>query len=111
MNGNKKGYFNFDFNFFSELEEETNRKLNLTERCIIAYVKGWEKGCYGSQHTLANRLGVSERTVNRTISQLLKDGFLKKEGKFLYYNNKRKEVNNVEEYDEEWEKLMSAIEE
>ena len=43
MNGNKKGYFNFDFNFFSELEKETLRKLNLTERCIIAYVKGWEK--------------------------------------------------------------------
>lgn len=63
------------------------------------------------KNTLANRLGVSERTVNRTISQLLKDGFLTKEGKFLYYNNKRKEVNNVEEDDEEWEKLMSAIEE
>lgn len=107
----KKGYFNFDFNFFSSLEEETNRKLNLTERCIIAYIKGWEKGYYGSQNTLANRLGVSERTVNRTISQLLKDGFLKKEGKFLYYNKDRKEVNNVEEDDEEWLKLMSAIEE
>lgn len=111
MNGNKKGYFNFDFNFFSELEQESNRKLNLTERCIIAYIKGWAKGYYGSQHTLASRLGVSERTVNRTISQLLKEGFLKKEGKFLYFNNNRKEVKNVEEYDEEWEKLMSAIEE
>ena len=82
----KKGYFNFDFNFFSELEEETNRKLNLTERCIIAYIKGWERGYYGSQNTLAKRLGISERTANRTISTLLKDGFLFKEGKFLYYN-------------------------
>lgn len=107
----KKGYFNFDFNFFSELEEETNRKLNLTERCIIAYIKGWERGYYGSQNTLAKRLGISERTANRTISTLLKDGFLFKEGKFLYYNKERKEVNNVEEDDEEWLKLMSAIEE
>jgi hypothetical protein len=47
--------------------------------------------------------------VNRTIAQLLKDGFLKKEGKFLYFNNKRKEVKNVEEDDEEWLNLMSAI--
>ena len=107
----KKGYFNFDFNFFSELEEETNRKLNLTERCIIAYIKGWERGYYGSQNTLAKRLGISERTANRTISTLLKDGFLFKEGKFLYYNKERKEVYNVEEDDEEWLKLMSAIEE
>lgn len=107
----KKGYFNFDFNFFSELEEETNKKLNLTERCIIAYIKGWERGYYGSQNTLAKRLGISERTANRTISTLLKDGFLFKEGKFLYYNKERKEVNNVEEDDEEWLKLMSAIEE
>lgn len=107
----KKGYFNFDFNFFSELEEETNKKLNLTERCIIAYIKGWERGYYGSQNTLAKRLGISQRTANRTISTLLKDGFLFKEGKFLYYNKERKEVNNVEEDDEEWLKLMSAIEE
>lgn len=111
MNGNKKGYFNFDFNFFSELEEESNRKLNITERCIISYIKGWSKGYYGSQNTLAKRLGISERTANRTISTLLKDGFLFKEGKFLYYNKERKEVNNVEEDDEEWLKLMSAIEE
>ncbi|MBQ2375242.1 MAG: HTH domain-containing protein [Bacteroidales bacterium] len=93
------------------MEEETNKKLNLTERCIIAYIKGWERGYYGSQNTLAKRLGISERTANRTISTLLKDGFLFKEGKFLYYNKERKEVNNVEEDDEEWLKLMSAIEE
>ena len=92
------------------MEEETNKKLNLTERCIIAYIKGWERGYYGSQNTLAKRLGISERTANRTISTLLKDGFLFKEGKFLYYNKERKEVNNVEEDDEEWLKLMSAIE-
>lgn len=104
----KKGYFIFDFAFLENLESET-RELSLAERCVISYIKGWEKGYYGSQHTLANRLGVSERTVNRTIAQLLKDGFLKKEGKFLYYNNKRKEVKNVEEDDEEWLNLMSAI--
>ena len=102
----RKGYFIFDFAFLENLVCET-RELSLAERCVISYIKGWEKGYYGSQHTLANRLGVSERTVNRTIAQLLKDGFLKKEGKFLYYNKERKEVKNVEEDDEEWEKLMS----
>ena len=106
----RKVYFIFDFAFLENLVCET-RELSLAERCVISYIKGWEKGYFGSQHTLANRLGVSERTVNRTIAQLLKDGFLKKEGKFLYYNKDRKEVNNVEEEDEEWEKLMSAIEE
>lgn len=106
----RKGYFIFDFAFFETLVCET-RELSLAERCVISYIKGWEKGYYGSQHTLANRLGVSERTVNRIIAQLLKDGFLTKEGKFLFFNKdykERKEVKNVEE-DEEWLKLMSAI--
>ncbi|MEE1143054.1 MAG: HTH domain-containing protein [Bacteroidales bacterium] len=106
----KKGYFIFDFGFLENLESET-RELSLAERCVISYIKGWEKGYYGSQKTLSQRLGLSERTVNRTIAALLRDGFLTKEGKFLFFNKDykdRKEVKNVEE-DEEWLKLMSAI--
>lgn len=105
----RKGYFIFDFAFLETLSE--TRELSLAERCVISYIKGWEKGYYGSQKTLSQRLGLSERTVNRTIAALLRDGFLTKEGKFLFFNKdykERKEVKNVED-DEEWEKLMSAI--
>lgn len=104
----KKGYFIFDFDFFENIEKENNRQFNCLERCLIAFIKGWKKGYCGSQQTLAAKLGVSLRTINRSISQLLKEGYLTKEGNFLYFNEIKKEVteSSQEEDDEEWLKLM-----
>jgi len=67
------------------------KKLKLPEALVLCRVKMWgNAGCFEAYSTLAEKLGLGERTVIRAVSELISKGLIerRKKGneKRLYFN-------------------------
>lgn len=65
-----------DANVFTRIAKEINPTAATVYATIIGHRNGRTGECYITQETLANELGMSDRTVRRNLNELKTNGFL-----------------------------------